>query len=129
MEADQQKRARELARRLVNTARPSQAPHVWTRSSVIPAHNTMVEHMPITEEELNNSLREANRKVRRIQTRQIEGITYLRAQPRFGGNNDERYVTYPTGNATPSTNHSEAHLETPTKPPPITSPMHTSQIC
>ena len=89
METDQQKRTRELEKRLVIAIRSSQAPHVWARSSVILAHNATFEHMPITEDELNNALLEANRKTRRIETRQIEGITYLRAQPRLDGNNDE----------------------------------------
>ena len=89
METDQQKRTSDLARRLVRTIRTSQAPHVWARRSVILAHNTMIEHMPMPEGELNNALLEANREIRRIQKRQIEGITYLRAQPRLTGGDDE----------------------------------------
>ena len=83
MDIDQQKRTYELARRLVLTIRTSQAPHSWTRRSVIIARNAMSEYMPITEDELNTSLLTSNYGKRRIQTRQTAGVTYLRAQPRL----------------------------------------------
>ena len=116
MDTRQQKRTREIARKLVIAIRSSQAPHVWTRRSVILAHNTTIEHMPVTEDELNNDPIEGDCKIGRIQTRKIEGITYLRAQPRLDGNHDERYAKYPPQQTIPNTNHSKAHLETPTAP-------------
>ena len=83
MEIGPQKRTYELASRLVLTIRPTQAHRAWTRRSVILAHHAMTKYMPIADDEIHNALLEENRKKRRVQTRKIDGVTYLRAQPRL----------------------------------------------